>query len=113
MVRLIGAVGIEPYLVGLAGYIEEDFRRWNAFEKPPRVASHSRDGVIELMPTSDGEFYGFKYVSGHPKNTRTGLQTVMAFGVLSDVETGYPHRRCATCAIWSRARTTMTSASTF
>jgi ornithine cyclodeaminase len=74
MVRLIAAVGLEPYLIGLAGYIEEDFRRWNAFEKAPRVASHSRDGVIELMPTSDGEFYGFKYVNGHPKNTRTGLQ---------------------------------------
>ena len=91
MVRLIDAIGIEPYLIGLAGYIEEDFRRWNAFEKAPRVASHSRDGVIELMPTSDGKFYGFKYVNGHPKNTRTGLQTVTAFGVLSDVETGYPH----------------------
>jgi len=74
MVRLIAAVGLEPYLIGLAGHIEEDFRRWNVFEKAPRVASHSRDGVIELMPTSDGEFYGFKYVNGHPKNTRTGLQ---------------------------------------
>ncbi|WP_035965324.1 ornithine cyclodeaminase [Bradyrhizobium sp. YR681] len=90
MVRLIRAIGIEPYLIGLAGYIEGDFRRWSAFEKVPRVASYSRDGVIELMPTSDGAFYGFKYVNGHPKNTRTGLQTVTAFGVLSDVETGYP-----------------------
>ena len=43
MVRLIGAIGVEPYLIGLAGYIEEDFRRWNAFEKAPRVASHSRN----------------------------------------------------------------------
>jgi ornithine cyclodeaminase len=28
--------------------------------------------VIELMPTSDGTLYGFKYVNGHPKNTRDG-----------------------------------------
>jgi len=42
------------------------------------------------MPTSDGISYGFKYVNGHPKNTRSGLQTVTAFGVLSDVATGYP-----------------------
>ena len=42
------------------------------------------------MPTSDGRNYGFKYVNGHPKNARTGRQTVAAFGVLSDVETGYP-----------------------
>jgi ornithine cyclodeaminase len=46
--------------------------------------------VIELMPTSDGEVYGFKYVNGHPKNTREGRQTVTAFGVLADVGTGYP-----------------------
>jgi len=109
MVRLIGLVGIEPYLIGLAGYIEGDFRRWNAFEKAPRVASHSRNGVIELMPTSDGEFYGFKYVTGHPKNTRTGLQTVTAFGVLSDVETGYP-RLLSEMTITTALRTAATSA---
>ena len=42
------------------------------------------------MPTSDGQMYGFKYVNGHPKNMREGLQTVTAFGVLSEVYTGYP-----------------------
>lgn len=109
MVRLIGAIGIEPYLIGLAGYIEEDFRRWSLFEKAPRVASHSADGVIELMPTSDGELYGFKYVNGHPKNTRTGLQTVTAFGVLSDVETGYP-RLLSEMTITTALRTAATSA---
>lgn len=90
MVRLLSRVGVEPWLTGLAAVIEEDFRRWPSFEKTPRIASHSRDGVIELMPTSDGTLYGFKYVNGHPKNTRSGLQTVTAFGVLSDVATGYP-----------------------
>jgi ornithine cyclodeaminase len=29
-------------------------------------------------------------VNGHPKNTTAGLLTVTAFGVLADVETGYP-----------------------
>jgi ornithine cyclodeaminase len=74
----------------LARYIEEDFRRWNLFDKTPRIASHSAEGVIELMPTSDGEVYGFKYVNGHPKNTQEGLQTVTAFGLLAAVDTGYP-----------------------
>jgi len=46
--------------------------------------------VIELMPTSDGRLYSFKYVNGHPKNTAAGLLTVTAFGVLADVDTGYP-----------------------
>lgn len=90
MMKLIHHVGIEPMLRGLADYIEDDFRRWTLFDKTPRVASHSKEGVIELMPTSDGEVYGFKYVNGHPKNTADGLQTVTAFGLLADVGTGYP-----------------------
>lgn len=90
MMKLVNAVGIEPFLTGLAAYIEEDFKRWELFDKTPRIASHSKEGVIELMPTSDGELYGFKYVNGHPRNTRTGLQTVTAFGVLAEVDSGYP-----------------------
>ncbi|KRB55128.1 ornithine cyclodeaminase [Rhizobium sp. Root708] len=90
VVELVRSVGIEAFLLGLADYIEADFRRWEQFEKTPRLASHSQMGVIELMPTSDGQHYGFKYVNGHPKNPSAGLQTVTAFGVLSDVSTGYP-----------------------
>lgn len=90
MMKLVLKVGIDRFLVDLAAVIEEDFRRWPVFDKTPRVASHSEEGVIELMPTSDGTLYGFKYVNGHPKNTRDGRQTVTAFGVLSDVGNGYP-----------------------
>ncbi len=90
MMKLVHAIGIERMLSDIAGYIEDDFRRWEIFDKTPRVASHSLEGVIELMPTSDGKLYGFKYVNGHPKNMKAGLQTVTAFGLLSDVATGYP-----------------------
>ncbi|WP_134497883.1 ornithine cyclodeaminase [Microvirga pakistanensis] len=90
MMKLVLAIGVERFLSELSDFIEADFRRWESFDKTPRVASHSREGVIELMPTSDGEVYGFKYVNGHPKNTREGRQTVTAFGVLADVGTGYP-----------------------
>lgn len=90
MMKLVNAVGVERFLVELAAVIEADFRRWPQFDKTPRLASHSVDGVIELMPTSDGTTYGFKYVNGHPKNMREGYQTVTAFGVLASVATGYP-----------------------
>jgi ornithine cyclodeaminase len=90
MMRLINRTGLYKMLTGIAAYIEEDFRRWELFDKAPRVASHSDVGVIELMPTSDGQVYGFKYVNGHPKNTAEGLQTVTAFGLLANVQTGYP-----------------------
>ncbi len=56
----------------LAGEIDADYRRWSEFDKSARHASHSAVGVIELMPTSDGRLYSFKYVNGHPKNTAAG-----------------------------------------
>lgn len=90
MMQLVHHIGLPDMLRGIAANIEEDFRRWPLFDKTPRVASHSEQGVIELMPTSDGDVYGFKYVNGHPSNTRDGLQTVTAFGLLADVATGYP-----------------------
>jgi len=90
MMRLVLSVGVERFLVELAGFIEADSKRWELFDKTARIASHSLEGVIELMPTSDGAVYGFKYVNGHPKNVLGGRQTVTAFGVLADVATGYP-----------------------
>jgi len=90
MMKLLSRLGVEQVMTELAKQIEENFKRWESFDKTPRLASHSKDGVIELMPTSDGVHYAFKYVNGHPKNTRSGRQTVTAFGVLADVHTGYP-----------------------
>src|SRR5687768_18425063 len=88
--ELVERVGIAQFIEGLAHEIEADFRRWREFDKSPRHATHSPIGVIELMPISDGRKYSFKYVNGHPKNTAGGLLTVTAFGVLADVDTGYP-----------------------
>lgn len=90
MMRLVHEIGVERFLVDLAAQIEQDFRRWESFDKTARIASHSPAGVIELMPASDGRLYGFKYVNGHPSNVGGGLQTVTAFGLLADVATGYP-----------------------
>src|SRR5579863_4245128 len=88
--ELVSRKGTGRFIEELAGEIEADYLRWNEFEKSARLASHSPVGVIELMPTSDGKLYSFKYVNGHPKNTAQGLLTVTAFGVLADVATGYP-----------------------
>jgi ornithine cyclodeaminase len=90
MRRLVRSTGTKAFLTQLADYVRHDFSRWSEFEKSARVASHSREGVIELMPTSDGQLYTFKYVNGHPNNPKTGKLTVTAFGVLADVASGYP-----------------------
>lgn len=90
MQQLVMHHGAARMMEDLAGTIREDFLRWESFDKTPRAANHSQHGVIELMPVSDDTRYAFKYVNGHPKNPLRGLTTVMAFGVLSDVATGYP-----------------------
>jgi ornithine cyclodeaminase len=88
--RLVQEVGVVRFLEELTETLREDYLRWNEFDKSARVASHSPLGVIELMPVADAARYAFKYVNGHPKNTARGMFTVMAFGVLADVDTGYP-----------------------
>ena len=89
-IRWIRRDGTDSILAGLVRYLESDLLRWEDFEKVPRLASHTAHGVIELMPITDGELYSFKYVNGHPHNPARGLQTVTAFGVLADVDNGYP-----------------------
>jgi ornithine cyclodeaminase len=88
--ELVARRGAARFIAELAAEIESDYLRWDAFDKSPRHATHSSVGVIELMPACDGRLYAFKYVNGHPKNTAVGLLTVTAFGVLADVQTGYP-----------------------
>ena len=88
--RIVKSVGADDFMAGIAEALREDFRRWESFEKLARVANHSDIGVIELMPIADRRRYAFKYVNGHPANADKGVSTVMAFGALADVETGFP-----------------------
>ncbi len=90
LVELVRRKTLPACIQGVAQRIEADYRRWHQFDKTARVASHSEGGVIELMPIADATRFAFKYVNGHPKNTQQGLPTVMAFGVLADVDTGAP-----------------------
>lgn len=109
MVGWVARTGTEAVISGILEYLEVDFRRWEGFDKTPRVASHTPFGVIELMPTSDQESYAFKYVNGHPSNPARGYQTVTAFGVLADVHNGYP-TFLAEMTVLTALRTAATSA---
>jgi ornithine cyclodeaminase len=88
--RLVADIGVPRFLSELAETIRADYLRWSDFDKSPRLACHSQVGVIELMPVADSKLFAFKYVNGHPINAERGIHTVMAFGALAEVETGYP-----------------------
>ena len=90
VVQIVRRLGLSACIATVAELIEADLRRWSDFQKIERMAHYSAAGAIELMPISDGELYAFKYVNGHPGNTRLGLPTVMAFGLLAEVATGKP-----------------------
>jgi len=82
--------GMAQALRGMHDAIHADYLRWQDFDKNARVGNHSPLGVIELMPIADDKTYTFKCVNGHPGNTRFGLPTVMAFGVMARVDNGVP-----------------------
>ena len=88
--KMVSTTGAEKFIATLSGYIQDDYLRWHEFDKMSRIANHVPVGVIELMPIADRTLYGFKYVNGHPKNSMHNLLTVMSFGVLAEVLTGYP-----------------------
>ncbi len=87
---LIQRIGIRPFLERAITALEQDFGRWHEFQLSSRHASHFPQGVIELMPCADRHRYSFKYVNGHPGNTAAGKLSVIAIGLLADIEDGYP-----------------------
>ena len=87
---LLQTIGLLHFFDLVIARIEKDYRQWETFFKLPRHASHVKDGVIELMPIYDDEFYAMKYVNGHPLNIASGMPCVMGVGLLSQVSTGCP-----------------------
>jgi len=81
---------VGEFLDGLIARLEECFRRWRDFRMVPRPSFYYPTGVMEVMPVSDDEYYAVKIVNGHPGNPGRGLLSVVAVGVLAEVETGYP-----------------------
>jgi ornithine cyclodeaminase len=90
VVNLVKTHGFKNYLNDLMNELKSDFCRWGEFNKIPRPAMQVSNGVLELMPICDDEYYTFKYVNCHPKNPLSKLMTVVATGQLCSVETGYP-----------------------
>ena len=110
---IIHQIGIENCFVELVNRLEQDFSQWKTFNKMPRTATHFPHGVFELMPICAKDYYAYKYVNGHPYNPKKNKLTVVATGMLADIESGYPVllsemtiltalRTAATCALASK-----------
>lgn len=87
---LINKIGLKEFYFLLFANLTEDFTNWQQFQKTSRHALYVPNGVIELMPICNDKLYSFKYVNGHPANIKNKQLTVVAFGVLADVVSGYP-----------------------
>jgi len=108
--EIIQQIGIKTCLSELIEALRNDFSHWQDFKKMPRIANHFKNGVIELMPICGKDYYAYKYVNGHPNNPKQNKLTVVATGMLSEIESGYPVlmsemtiltalRTAATCAL--------------
>jgi ornithine cyclodeaminase len=76
----------------LVNRLKYDFTHWDLFHINPRLASHYPEGVIELMPTTTKDHYAFKYVNGHPANTKKhNTLNIIGFGALANTNTGIPY----------------------
>ncbi|MCF6172822.1 MAG: ornithine cyclodeaminase [Campylobacteraceae bacterium] len=107
--KIVQKIGFKDFFLEMIDMLEADYKNWDNFDKIPRVATHFPYGVIELMPTSDEEFYAFKYVNGHPRNPKFDKTTVMATGQLSVIKTGEP-RLISEMTLLTALRTGATSA---
>jgi len=88
--ELVQIIGLEKFFKRVIAALENDFGRWHEFVLSPRHGTYYPDGVIELMPCADRQYYAFKYVNGYPGNPLKGKLNVVAIGVLSDAGNGYP-----------------------
>lgn len=88
--KLIKQHTFTNFMRDLMTYIKEDFKNWHDFDKSSRHVIHVDGGVAELMPVANKKYYTYKYVNGHPKNTKVDKFTIVATGQLSRVDDGYP-----------------------
>lgn len=90
LIRLIRAEGLVPFMQGVLDELEQCFGRWQSFHHSPRHTLSYPHGVMELMPCADDRHFCVKYVNGHPGNPARQRLSIVAIGLLAEVESGYP-----------------------
>lgn len=88
--RIIQMKTLETIFQEFERHLENSFLDWESFEKQERIATYTEHGPLELMPISNKNLYSFKYVNCHNKNPESNLLSVVGFGMIASVLTGYP-----------------------
>lgn len=113
IIRLIKEkVGLKNFLLQLMESLETGFKRFadKRITVPVRYEFFSPVGSIASMAAADEDHFACKVVNTHPENsTKFSMPTVMATGLLLDIQTGYPIMLTES-AILTALRTGATSA---
>ena len=88
--KILSEHSMDAFFKDLFNKLKEDFSRWEAFDKRPRMVNDYGHGVLELMPIADDKQYGFKFINGHPINVKHGKISIVSFGALARVSDGFP-----------------------
>jgi ornithine cyclodeaminase len=88
--QMVEFLTLDVFIKELVAQLEADMSNWDKFDKVSRPAFHSYNGVIELMPISNSQYFACKTVNGHPINSKNGKMCVVATGQLNSIHDGYP-----------------------
>jgi ornithine cyclodeaminase len=88
--KLIEKVSLKTFYQLLVQYMREDFLAWDSFHKTPRVSFKHPNGILELMPVYNQDFFANKYVCTHKDNHLRQRYVVMGQGLWVDAKTGTP-----------------------
>jgi ornithine cyclodeaminase len=88
--KLIDKISLKTFYQALVDYMKEDFLAWDSFHKTPRVSFKHQNGILELMPVYNQNFFANKYVCTHKDNHLRSRYVVMGQGLWVDAKTGTP-----------------------
>lgn len=88
--KLMAEMGFPEFFQMLMEYIRQDLKNWPDFQKKERIGFYLEDGIIELMPIADKDFFSNKFVCTHPNNHHKSKYGVMALGLWVDTHSGEP-----------------------
>jgi ornithine cyclodeaminase len=91
---MVHAIGMQKFMLDLVDRVLQSYVHWDEYDHQPRQACYYPQGVIELMPSSDHQWHGVKWINCHPENVKLGLPTIVGLGVWSSVSDGMPQMIC-------------------